>query len=689
MGERSVQFPPQVHRWLLRKRLGGGSFGDIFVGVNKEKNETVAVKIEKTTSKYPQLMLEAKVYRALHGAAGVPRTHWYGVVDTWNVLVIDLLGPSLENVFAKNKRKMSVKSVVMIALQMLTRLELLHSRMYIHRDVKPDNFLIGSSNEIDNTFPTYPLPLLYMIDFGLSKRFKDAFGRHINYRDGKSLTGTARYASVNTHLGIEQSRRDDLEGLMYVLIYLLKGRLPWQGIKAERIEDKYKKIMKKKIELGVEELCEGCPSEFKMILKYFRSLKFASKPEYQVVRRLLNRILERELITAPGFRFDWNVQNSPSGAHDNSQRIPSARRPPERQQLRNVPEAEESQARPINRVSDNSNNNNNKWVPLPQFPNNGQTELTYRNEPCTELAQPRAEPINYIRPPVFADSNRIMDNIIDNDEQETVPVIYQGPFSPVERPSILPWANELTDLGLVKRMETERHRNQGGFERTSIIRHSTKNTKNNNLFSNSFYQRNNLFSSNFYQRNNPTLVSFNQPSTRFDLASDSKPLEDPIRRKESAINSINHPNSPAVFDPFTSAFASDIFPQEPQIRRAPRHLTTGPAMINTGASSAPMFPNLLSSKPPASLSQAKMTKSSGTPVSTAGATTFTVQPTPGPTIPLRKSQSLPKSRFNRKPRTFAETNTNDYKVQPAQNGRDSTLQELQAKISGKKWLGHV
>ena len=135
----------------------------------------------------------------------------------------------------------------------ISRIEYIHSKNFIHRDVKPDNFLIGTNKKKTQ---------VYAIDFGLAKRFRDPkTGNHIPYRDGKSLTGTARYASINTHLGIEQSRRDDLESLGYVLVYFLLGELPWQGMKAKTMKEKYEKIMEKKISTPIDSLCKGFPGK--------------------------------------------------------------------------------------------------------------------------------------------------------------------------------------------------------------------------------------------------------------------------------------------------------------------------------------------------------------------------------------------------------------------------------------------
>ena len=189
----------------------------------------------------------------------------------------------------------------------MQRLEFIHSRHFLHRDVKPDNFLLGIGKKQH---------FVYVIDFGLAKRFRDPrTGEHIPYRDGKNLTGTARYASVNTHLGIEQSRRDDLESLGLVLIYFLKGQLPWQGLAARTKKEKYEKIRDKKLITSIEALTKGLPEEFSIYLNYCRSMKFEEKPDIAYLRKLYKDLFYR-MGYDYDFVFDWMVKKPPSTAQN-------------------------------------------------------------------------------------------------------------------------------------------------------------------------------------------------------------------------------------------------------------------------------------------------------------------------------------------------------------------------------------
>jgi casein kinase 1 epsilon len=199
-------------------------------GKDVATSERVAVKVESAHNAHPQLAYEFKVCRLFEKNTGFPMVHWFGKEGGRSVMVMELLGSSLEELFVKSGQRFSLSTVLALAEQMLKRVETIHSRGFVHRDVKPENFLIGIDECKDTVF---------MIDFGLAKKYFDRQTRkHLPFRDDKKLTGTARYASVNTHAGMEQSRRDDLEALGYVLLYFLKGKLPWQGIGGETKEAK-------------------------------------------------------------------------------------------------------------------------------------------------------------------------------------------------------------------------------------------------------------------------------------------------------------------------------------------------------------------------------------------------------------------------------------------------------------------
>jgi len=298
----------------LGRKLGSGSFGDIHFAVNIQTGEELAVKMESTKSKHPMLMYEAKLLKHLQGVPGIASVHYCDVEGDYNVMVMDLLGPSLEDLFNICHRKFSLKTVLMIADQMLYRIEYLHSKNFIHRDIKPDNFLVGTGKKSN---------IVYIIDFGLAKKYRDTRSQqHIPYRENKSLTGTARYASINAHLGVEQSRRDDLEAIGYVLMYFNRGQLPWQGFQAASKEEKYHKIMESKRSTSVETLCKGYPTVFSSYLNYCRALRFEDRPDYAYLRRLFKDLFPRDGFVNDGL-FDWSQPAGQTGGSNDSMPVAS------------------------------------------------------------------------------------------------------------------------------------------------------------------------------------------------------------------------------------------------------------------------------------------------------------------------------------------------------------------------------
>jgi casein kinase 1 alpha len=285
-------------KYRLVRKIGSGSFGDIYLGINITNGEEVAIKLESVKARHPQLLYESKLYKILQGGIGIPHIRYYAQEKDYNVLVMDLLGPSLEDLFNFCSRRFTMKTVLMLADQMIGRIEFVHNKNFIHRDIKPDNFLMGIGRHCNKVF---------LIDFGLAKKYRDNRTRqHIPYREDKNLTGTARYASINAHLGIEQSRRDDMESLGYVLMYFNRGSLPWQGLKAATKKQKYEKISEKKMSTPVEILCKGFPAEFAMYLNYCRGLRFEEAPDYMYLRQLF-RILFRTLNHQYDYTFDWTM----------------------------------------------------------------------------------------------------------------------------------------------------------------------------------------------------------------------------------------------------------------------------------------------------------------------------------------------------------------------------------------------
>jgi len=279
-------------KYKVERKLGEGSFGKIFAGVNSNTGESVAIKIEKT-SESSVLRNEAKMYKLLESCQGIPRLRSYGVEGKFNYMVMDLLGESLESVRAQCGGRISLKSVLALGMQMLKRIEAVHSLGIVHRDIKPENFLLKPDGTV-----------LHLIDFGLARRYVNNRDEHIQADTGRKLTGTARYASLNVHTGITPSRRDDLESIGYVMLYLLSGELPWQSVRAPNKDARYRAIGAYKRDHSLWDLFAGYPGEFIVYLNYCRSLQFDEDPDYNYLRNLFGNLYKHHGFPADNL-YDW------------------------------------------------------------------------------------------------------------------------------------------------------------------------------------------------------------------------------------------------------------------------------------------------------------------------------------------------------------------------------------------------
>ena len=309
---KSKEVPCSVNgNYELQKKIGAGGCGAVYMGYANIENRNVAIKIaEEIAEACITVKTEAQVYKDLFFSnvgpkeaasgdipakeiVGIPQVFWIGKRWLWNketyhILVMETLGPDLNQLFHKHRKHFSNKTVLMLAEQFLNRIELLHDEGYIHRDIKPENFLMGLGESKDT---------VYLADFGLAEKHNEV------YKEKDGFLGTPVYASMNTHLGISQSRRDDMESIGYVLMFFQSGSLPWYKYYTKDL----KTIGKMKKRIAVEDLCKECHEEFHIYLHYCRGLRFDENPDYEYLRKLFKKLFYR-LGHQYDWKFDWTLE---------------------------------------------------------------------------------------------------------------------------------------------------------------------------------------------------------------------------------------------------------------------------------------------------------------------------------------------------------------------------------------------
>ena len=282
-------------KYRIKKKLGEGAFGDVYIGSSIENNDLVAIKVEQRKIAKPLLETEAFFLYSLRGL-GIPEVLSFGRLRNYNVLVEPLLDKSLFDLFAERRKRLALEDICLIAKQVIDRIQWVHSKNIVHRDIKPDNFLIGRKDP----------NVIYLIDFGLSKKYKSSTtGKHIKFGFTGKLTGTVRFASANALRGGEQSRRDDLESIGYMIIFFMRGRLPWQGVTGNKKMERYLKIYKMKKNVAPEDLCKSLPKQMTDFMRYVKQLEFEQEPDYNYLRNLFNSIIKRIHDTSDLLIFSW------------------------------------------------------------------------------------------------------------------------------------------------------------------------------------------------------------------------------------------------------------------------------------------------------------------------------------------------------------------------------------------------
>lgn len=286
-------------RYEIQDFIGKGSFGNVYRAIDLKTKRLLAIKTENIDdTKNEYLYEEFKLYNKIMNHKSIPNVYHYGEHRNKNILVMSYLGYNLGTLFKFCEKKFSMKTVCMIMIQTIDILEHIHSFGIIHKDIKPENMLIGHNSE-RNT--------IYLVDFGLSDRYLINKITHIPWNDKRQFCGTYRYSSIRNHEGSEQSRRDDLESLGYVMIYFLKGKLPWENLKPKEGEPRVIQIFNKKKNITCEKLTRNMDPMIYNYMKYIRMLRFRDKPNYFKIKQCFIEYMQTNNFKYDNM-FDWVIK---------------------------------------------------------------------------------------------------------------------------------------------------------------------------------------------------------------------------------------------------------------------------------------------------------------------------------------------------------------------------------------------
>ena len=294
------KYPLIFKKFRPLKHLCKGAFCDIYAGINILTKEKVAIKVEERYKMDKNLETECYFLFSLKGL-GIPKVISFGHNKEYDILVMPLLGKSLHEIQSTKNFNFEFKDICLMAIQIIERIQWVHSQKIIHRDIKPDNFLIGLDDP----------NIIYLIDFGLSKKYRSSItGNHIKCTLIKKFVGSLRYASINALRLREQSRKDDLESIGYMLIYLIKSHLPWDNIKIDNKRSSYLKFSQYKKNISPELLCNNLPEEFTDYIKYVRNLNFEDEPDYNYLKSLFQIMLNKQGFEEKKIFFSWINENN-------------------------------------------------------------------------------------------------------------------------------------------------------------------------------------------------------------------------------------------------------------------------------------------------------------------------------------------------------------------------------------------